>query len=964
MTSQKTYHLARTNAVIQLGSQLGRGGEATVYDFDGQPDMVVKIKHKPLADDDLQKLQTMLDNPPDDPTHTKLKHHSIAWPIDLVYERDGTKKTPIGFVMPKMKSSVTLSEVMHPGHRQNVAPQFSYRLLLNIGKNLAIVVKNIHAKGHVIGDMNTLNIMVSTVLETSTLVTVIDCDSFQIKPASGQVFRCKVGKPEFTAPEIQNRNYSQFDRTQQHDMFAFAVIMYQLMMQNAHPFQGIPKRPNFEESMLHVYNIANGIFPHLDNPEMARFPHVPSMMALPATVRDLMLRSFLPGYTRPSASDWDDALTACVNAYEVCVNDATHTHVRDHPCVICEWEMINNRRPRVTPPIRELLESDVPSKHSQIVIPDKLVPPPRPILTLDTIEEHASWVAEHLPSPYPYRRMAIVGTDAFMIGGDHAVIGFAVDTVDKIALPDQLLDCIALTTSAHCLYALRANGMVAGWSRRPTELVTLPPQTPRLRAIAAGADSLLGLTEDGTVLLWGTSEPVPSPVAQVLQIAAGAHHWVAMSATRVWLWGNTVGQDASVLSHITDAPFMIAAADDCTVVLTTSGTLHHIARGIHTQIGVAIEMSLVRHISICKTTVFIHLVNHKVLMADIARDRRFDYFKMRNQLTSQMIDVALSAHMVVVQGGTRATLLKTTNFGKTATAQHNVTYQSAVLGITSQNGFRVSSLLHVAQQRKRAQPVLAAGESFSAVYARGSMRTTKGFVAPQWPAITCVYAGRDFLVGVDDNHSVVMASPHASLAARVPAELRQKTIALAAGDAHIVAVAFNGSVYAWGDNNKGQATVPAGIREAVAVAAGSAHSLVLRQNGTVSAWGDDRYGQCTVPSELRNVAAIWAGSHVSAALTVEGELWLWGELEPNGKQVFHGLRHVVSVSLGKHFGTVLFADGSVVGWGANDQGQATPPTLTSPVVAIASGASHTVALLYDGTITGWGDPTHTKTIFA
>jgi hypothetical protein len=38
------------------------------------------------------------------------------------------------------------------------------------------------------------------------LVTFIDCDSFQVKePTTGRVFRCVVGKGEYTAPELAGK---------------------------------------------------------------------------------------------------------------------------------------------------------------------------------------------------------------------------------------------------------------------------------------------------------------------------------------------------------------------------------------------------------------------------------------------------------------------------------------------------------------------------------------------------------------------------------------------------------------------------------------------------------------------------------------------------------------------------------------------------------------------------------------
>jgi len=79
-------------------------------------------------------------------------------------------------------------------------------------------------------------------------------------------------------------------------------------------------------------------------------------------------------------------------------------------------------------------------------------------------------------------------------------------------------------------------------------------------------------------------------------------------------------------------------------------------------------------------------------------------------------------------------------------------------------------------------------------------------------------------------------------------------IQVAAGSAHALAVAADGTVWAWGRNANGQlgdgttvnryAPVQViGLSGVVSVSAGSGHSLALKADGTVWAWGVNFYGQ-------------------------------------------------------------------------------------------------------------------------
>jgi hypothetical protein len=121
---------------------------------------------------------------------------------------------------------------------------------------------------------------------------------------------------------------------------------------------------------------------------------------------------------------------------------------------------------------------------------------------------------------------------------------------------------------------------------------------------------------------------------------------------------------------------------------------------------------------------------------------------------------------------------------------------------------------------------------------------------------------------------------------------------IAGGGNHSLALANDGTVWAWGQNLFGQlgdgtnadrstpVQVP-NLSGATAVAAGTAHSLALKANGTVLAWGSNAFGQLgdgttvprNIPAQVQNLSEIQtiaAHSGHNLALRTSGFVQAWG----------------------------------------------------------------------------------------
>jgi DNA-binding helix-hairpin-helix protein with protein kinase domain len=224
----------------------------------------------------------------------------------------------------------------HPGTRRQQRPWFDYSHLHLTARNIAAAVHALHTRGYVIGDVNESNILVAD----NALVTVVDTDSFQVRALhNGVVYRCSVGKPEFTPPELQGLNFASVDRVPEHDLFGLAVLIFQLLMEGIHPFagrfQGSGDPPPYEA------RIAAGHFPY----SQRSVPYAPSATAPPfdvlhPTVQQLFIRCFDDGHTtphaRPDALTWRNTLDEARETLITCTRNTQHRYGRHlHACPWC-----------------------------------------------------------------------------------------------------------------------------------------------------------------------------------------------------------------------------------------------------------------------------------------------------------------------------------------------------------------------------------------------------------------------------------------------------------------------------------------------------------------------------------------------------------------------------------------------------------------------------------------------------
>lgn len=331
MKVAETIHLFDTEGKpILLGGELGRGGEATVYASKASS-QAVKIYHKPSAEK-TRKLELMISRPPVDPTK-KASHVSIAWPTGLVKNEVGEV---VGFTMPLVNTTkaIPLHQLYNPKARRRRAPGITGQYLVRIARNLSAVVAALHDKGYVIGDLNESNVLVTD----RALVTLVDCDSVQARD-NNTIYRCTVGKGEYTPPELQGKPFEKINRSKGHDAFGLAVLLFLLLMEGVHPFSGVYALEGEPPGLLE--NIRTKKSPYLKSKELKPMPIAPSFSSLPTSLQRLFKRALgaRPRW-RPTAGAWRRELERLEQNLAVCHQNSFHIY-SDH-LQKCPWCERNN----------------------------------------------------------------------------------------------------------------------------------------------------------------------------------------------------------------------------------------------------------------------------------------------------------------------------------------------------------------------------------------------------------------------------------------------------------------------------------------------------------------------------------------------------------------------------------------------------------------------------------------------
>ena len=222
----------RSSAPIDLGVQIGRGATAQVFNFAIKSQQYAAKIYKNPENINWDKITQMTEYSYDSSYSFTKKH---AWPIGIIQENG----TNVGFAMPLFDTSKFLSlDHFYDNILKSSVKDKNLLTLPNLGllcKNLANVMAEFHKhKIHLI-DVKPQNIAVN--LENNEVI-LLDCDGFSIPSINGLRFPGNFVSIDYISPEVTLNKIPPSKLGKKQDLYALAVLIFQILNSGIHPFSG------------------------------------------------------------------------------------------------------------------------------------------------------------------------------------------------------------------------------------------------------------------------------------------------------------------------------------------------------------------------------------------------------------------------------------------------------------------------------------------------------------------------------------------------------------------------------------------------------------------------------------------------------------------------------------------------------------------------------------------------------
>lgn len=200
-----------------LKKQLGRtGGEGSVYLIDNN-DYVCKIyKAEKNTNFKLNKITLM--------TEKVINLKGVCIPEVVVYNKNNEF---VGYLMKKAEGAEIKTSIFIPPLLKKKFPHWTRLHLAVVALTILDVVKNLHTRNIILGDINPSNILIKDEFN----IYFIDTDSFQIEG-----YPCPVGMIPYTRIKNHGKRYVEYLRDKNDDIFAVMTLIFQILLPGKLPY--------------------------------------------------------------------------------------------------------------------------------------------------------------------------------------------------------------------------------------------------------------------------------------------------------------------------------------------------------------------------------------------------------------------------------------------------------------------------------------------------------------------------------------------------------------------------------------------------------------------------------------------------------------------------------------------------------------------------------------------------------
>lgn len=219
---------------IRLIKELAKGGEGSVFETNTQYVAKIYIKEK-ITQRRYEKIKLMLEK--------RLECKGICYPVAMIYNQQNEF---VGYLMPRAKGVEISKSIFKKPLFEKKLPNWNRKNLAELCVSILEKIDYLHERNIILGDINPANILVVSPQE----VYFVDTDSYQIEN-----FPCPVGTDNFTASEIQGKNYAEFLRTMGNEYFALATLLFMIIVPGKPPYSQ-------QDGASASENIRNASFPY------------------------------------------------------------------------------------------------------------------------------------------------------------------------------------------------------------------------------------------------------------------------------------------------------------------------------------------------------------------------------------------------------------------------------------------------------------------------------------------------------------------------------------------------------------------------------------------------------------------------------------------------------------------------------------------------------------------------------